>query len=198
VNTNSRVTVKPTRGERPATQNQRRAVVLDRDGVINDYRRHVNTPDDLHLYEVAAPAIRLLNDAGLLVVVATNQGGVGLSYLTEAALAAIHQSLLERLQREGARIDDIVVCPHAPHAGCDCRKPRPGLLVELQRRHGFCFTDSFMVGDRETDVMCGRAVGMRTVRIAPDRVRTNADHVAPDLWAAAHWILTQTNAYPPS
>ncbi|MCL6597864.1 MAG: HAD family hydrolase [Alicyclobacillus macrosporangiidus] len=169
------------------------AVVLDRDGVINEYRMHVNRPDDLHIYSYAAEAIGLLNKAGFYVLVATNQGGIGLGYLSEADLAAIHERMQQELREQGARIDGIAYCPHAPGARCPCRKPRPGMLYDLQRRYAFDFRRSYMVGDRETDVACGRTVGMKTILIHEFPTQTAADYTAIDLLQAAKWILTQTN-----
>jgi len=166
----------------------KRAVILDRDGVINDHRDYVNTPDDLILFDHAAPAIEMLNHAGLVVVVATNQGGVGLGYMTASTLAAVHQKMVRELALQGARVDDIAACTHAPHDGCDCRKPKPGLLLQLQRRNQFDLLSSYMVGDRETDVQAGKTAGTRTVLIGQGP--TEADYTASDLLDAANWIVT--------
>ena len=192
-----------------------RAVILDRDGVINDHRRFVNTKDDFFLFPETPEAIRLLNQSGFLVLVATNQGGVGLGYMTEENLAQIHEYMLSRLHEEGGRIDDIAVCPHAPSAGCDCRKPKPGLLLELWYRHHFDLEHSYMVGDRETDVQAGKAAGTKTVLIGPEtsaasssestraprhgtkfgpgkgpgKKTSAADFVATNILDAARWIV---------
>ncbi|MCL6516563.1 HAD family hydrolase [Alicyclobacillus sp.] len=165
----------------------KRAVFLDRDGVINDNRRPVNRPEELVLFPFAGRAIRLLNEAGWRVFVATNQGGVGLGYMTEADLAAVHRRMQALLSDQGARIDDIAACTHRPDAGCGCRKPRPGMLLELARRHGIDLTASYMVGDRDTDVEAGRAAGTRTVFIGEGSV--DADIRAKDLWEAACQIV---------
>ncbi|MCL6548612.1 MAG: HAD family hydrolase [Alicyclobacillus sp.] len=186
-----------------------RAVILDRDGVINDNRRqvYVNSVADFELFPDAAAAIRLLNEAGFQVYVATNQGGVGLGYLTEQTLDEIHRHMLDLLSRQGARIADIAVCTHAPRAGCECRKPKPGMLFQLQRRHGFDLTRSYMVGDRDTDIAAGRAAGTRTVWIDHGETGAassgkgyrpvsgeagplaDADFRAADLLTAARWIV---------
>lgn len=169
----------------------RRAVILDRDGVINDHQDFVNSPDDLILFPESAAAIRLLKDHGFLVCVATNQGGVGLGYLTEDTLRQIHAVMRERLAAEQAEVDDIAACVHAPRAGCSCRKPRPGMLFDLQQRWHFNLQESYMVGDRETDVDAGRAAGTKTVLIADltSAPQTNASHVAANLLEAATWIV---------
>lgn len=168
----------------------KRAVILDRDGVINDHRDYVNGPDDFILFPDAADAIGRLNRAGHWVLVATNQGGVGLGYMSLDDLAAVHQYMLRELALRGAKIDDIVFCPHAPRAGCSCRKPKPGLILELHRRHQFDLQNSYMVGDRETDIEAGRAAGTKTVLIG--REPTTANHSANTLSEAVDWILQDT------
>lgn len=172
----------------------KQAVILDRDGVINDNRRHVNRPQDLILYPTTAPAIHLLNEAGFLVCVATNQGGVGLGYLKAEVLNDIHMEMIRRLEREDAHIDAIRACIHEPRAGCACRKPKPGMLFSLQEELGFELCRSYMVGDRDTDIMAGKAAGTRTVFIGagtPDS--TGAEVCVPDLLAAAKWIVERTS-----
>ncbi|GMA52300.1 D,D-heptose 1,7-bisphosphate phosphatase [Alicyclobacillus contaminans] len=163
------------------------AVILDRDGVINDHRHYVNSPADLYLFPFAGPAIRKLNDAGLEVYVATNQGGVGLGYLSIRTLDRIHRKLQQELRAAGAVVTDIEVCPHAPGTGCSCRKPEPGMLLSLQRKHGFTPALSYMVGDRESDVEAGQRAGMKTVRIGVPP--SNAHAVVADLSEAVDWIL---------
>lgn len=165
----------------------RKAVILDRDGVINDHRDYVNTPDDFVLFDDAASAIRLLREAGFAVVVATNQGGVGLGYMKASMLEAVHEKMKVDLAAQGAYLDDVAACIHAPKAGCSCRKPQPGLLLQLQSRNDLSLSESYMVGDRETDVEAGQAAGTRTVRIG--HPPSNADYVAANLLAAAEWIV---------
>ncbi|MBX5437169.1 MAG: HAD family hydrolase [Alicyclobacillaceae bacterium] len=190
----------------------RRAVILDRDGVINDNRTHihVNSVQDFVLFPEAPKAIRLLNEAGFLVFVATNQGGVGLGHLTPEVLDEIHRHMLDQLREAGAVIDDIAVCPHAPRAGCRCRKPKPGMLFDLAARHGFDLESSYMVGDRDTDIAAGQAAGARTVWILRDDADLDPVHSghrhrpvsgqlplplpepdfrATDLYSAVRWIL---------
>ena len=164
-----------------------KAVVFDRDGVINDNKKPVNRPEQLILFPDAGSTIRRLNEADYVVCIATNQGGVGLGYLSEQGLIEIHESMLRKLASDGAHIDEIAACTHAPNAGCVCRKPNPGMLVELQEHWGFSFEDSYMVGDRETDIEAGKRVGMRTVFIGV--AATSADYQARTLSDAVDWIL---------
>jgi D-glycero-D-manno-heptose 1,7-bisphosphate phosphatase len=147
------------------------AALLDRDGTINvkapdgDYIAH---PAELVLLPGAGEAIRALNDAGIPVVVVTNQRGIALGRMTEADLAAVHRRLAELLAANGARLDAVFHCPH--HAGtCACRKPGT-LLLERAREHLGLVTlgNSIMIGDSDTDVLAGRAAGARTVRLGDE------------------------------
>ncbi|WP_058304312.1 D-glycero-alpha-D-manno-heptose-1,7-bisphosphate 7-phosphatase [Gorillibacterium timonense] len=170
-----------------------RAVFLDRDGVINECQtdrvRHVNHPHQLFLFPGVPEAIKALNDAGYLVFVVTNQGGIGFGFMKEASLHAIHERMTKLLLEKGAILTDIAYCPHRPKAGCECRKPKPGMLKRLAEKHAIDMSASIMVGDRDTDIMAGRAAGCKTVRIgAPD---LDADHSAPSLAEAVPWLLGQ-------
>ena len=174
----------------------KQAVFLDRDGVINECQtdrvRHVNHPHQLFLFAGVPEAIKALNAAGLPVFVVTNQGGIGLGFMKEASLTAIHNRMVELLQEKGAVLTDIAYCPHRPKSGCDCRKPSPGMLRKLAEKHGLDLTASFMVGDRETDIQAGRAAGCITVRIGPPD--PEADYSAPSLAEAAPWIIERAQA----
>ena len=141
-----------------------KAVFLDRDGVLNDNRRPVNRPEDLILFPWAAAAVANLNSAGFFVFIVTNQGGIELGYITPAQLEAIHQRLLALLREKNAVIDGIAYCPHF-HKKCRCRKPHPGMLLELSAAHHIQLTDSWMIGDREEDIGAGNSAGCRTIKL---------------------------------
>lgn len=138
-----------------------KAVFLDRDGVINDNARHVNKPEDLIIYPSVCEAIRRLNDAGYLVFVVTNQGGVGLGYMSAETLDAVHTKMEAELAICGAKVDGVSVCIHAPGSGCECRKPKPGMIASLARKHCIDLSMSWMVGDRSTDCQAGKAAGIK-------------------------------------
>lgn len=166
-----------------------RAVFLDRDGVINSYEKHVNAPEDLILYEGVGDAIRQLNEAGFLVFVVTNQGGVGLGFLTVENLRQIHTHLESDLRKSGAMIKEIVACTHEPKAGCECRKPGAGMLLTLADKYGVDLSESYMVGDRNTDVEAGKKAGTKTIFIGRDM--SFADYKSENLPDAVEWILSQ-------
>ncbi len=140
------------------------AVFLDRDGVINDNSRKVNQPADLILLPGVGAAIKQLKQAGYLVLIVTNQGGIELGYFTETDLAAIHSRLESQLREQDAYIDEIVYCPHF-HQDCGCRKPKPGMILALAAKYNIELGKSWMIGDRESDILAGKAVGCRTVKL---------------------------------
>ena len=188
----------------------RPAVLLDRDGTINEQMGYVNHLSRFHLLPGAARAIRGLNEAGLAVVVVTNQSGLARGYFPESLLEAVHAEMYRLLAQEGARLDGLYVCPHHPEAreerfrlDCNCRKPRTGLLERAAAELGLDLGRSYMVGDRWSDLRCGAAVGATTVLVLTGYGRGDAayvgpgqsvqpDHVAEDLEAAARWILDRT------
>lgn len=165
-----------------------KAVFLDRDGVINDHVRYVNTPEDLILFPDAGQAIKRLNDAGYKVFVVTNQGGVGLGHMKEENLHLIHEKMERELERDGAILDEIAYCAHKPHARCACRKPEPKMILDLAEKYDVDLSRSYMVGDRDTDVIAGQKAGVKTIFIGDPHAP--ADHSAPSLAQAADWILS--------
>jgi D-glycero-D-manno-heptose 1,7-bisphosphate phosphatase len=174
----------------------RRIVFLDRDGTVACYREYCLRAEDFRLLPGAAAAIRLLNDAGVLVALVTNQSAVGRGWLTPAGLEAIHDKMRRGLARQGARLDAIAVCPHHPQAGCDCRKPGCGLLRQAAQALNASLAGAYMVGDRWLDVRCGRAAGCTTVLVHSGHAPEPADGLvadleAPDLRTAARWILAR-------
>lgn len=174
--------------------NKNQAVFLDRDGVINevltDRVRFVNHPNDFYLLNKVGDAIRQLNQAGYLVFVVTNQGGVGLGHLSENQLEDIHERMKGKLSQDGARIDDIMYCSHKPHSDCPCRKPKAYMLQELASKHHVHLKESIMVGDREPDIIAGKNAGCHTVLVhARKSYSYDADLVCEDLYAAIPWIL---------
>lgn len=149
-------------------------VLLDRDGTVNmELGRPVLAPDELTLVPGAAAGIRRLNEAGIAVLVVTNQAAVARGVIDEAQLARIHARLAELLAKEGARLDGIYYCPHHPTEGtggyriaCDCRKPLPGMLNRAVKEWGLNPEVSRFVGDRDSDVEAARAAGIPSVIVS--------------------------------
>lgn len=144
----------------------RRAVFLDRDGTINEEKNYLHRVEDFEFIPGAPEAIRCLKEAGFLVVVVTNQSGVGRGYYSMEDVDTLHRHIQAELARIGASIDGFYVCPHHPSEGvgdyrqdCDCRKGNPGMLLQAAAEHHVDLTRSFMVGDKVADVEAGERAG---------------------------------------
>lgn len=142
-------------------------VILDRDGVINqDSDEYIKSLDEWVPYPQAIAAIGQLCRAGWTVTVATNQSGIARGYYDESALAEMHECLQQLVAATGGVISTIAYCPHGPNDRCDCRKPRPGLLLEIQQRLGLeSLQNAWMVGDSLRDLQAGNAVGCRVALV---------------------------------
>jgi len=171
------------------------AVFLDRDGVVIKDKNYQYKVADLELIEGASDSIKRLNAAGFLVIIVSNQSGIARGYFTEKDLEEFNSALLSEFKERGAMIDAIYYCPHHPTEAkvkkymveCDCRKPKPGILLKAAKEHGIELSKSWMIGDKESDVFAGKAAGCRTVLIG--RKNALADYSAKDLNEAVDYIL---------
>ena len=150
---------------------RRRAAFLDRDGTLN--RRapahdYVRSPDGFVWLTGAREGIRRLNDEGWLVLVVTNQRGIARGLYTAADVEAIHAKARRELAEIGARVDAFYFCPHGDEDGCDCRKPRPGLILRGAREWDVDLGQSLLIGDDERDLEAARRAGVRGHAIATD------------------------------
>ena len=147
---------------------KRRAVFMDRDGTISEEVGYVNHPSRYRIFSYSAEAVRRLNEAGWLAILVTNQAGVARGYFTEEMIGSVHGVLKGELERGGARLDAIYYCAHHPSVGeppyrfeCDCRKPRPGLITRAAADFEIDLAQSWMVGDRYSDIELARNAGVR-------------------------------------
>lgn len=138
-----------------------KAVFLDRDGTINEDPGYLSKPEQMKLLPGAADALRLLQDAGFLLVVVSNQSGVGRGLIKDSDLPLIHQRMNELLAEKGVRPLEIYCCTHHPDHGCECRKPKPLLLTQAAQQLGISLRDSYMIGDKESDLQVGIAAGCK-------------------------------------
>jgi len=186
-----------------------RAVFLDRDGTVTEEVGYLTSLDMLRLIRGAGAAIKRLNEAGYKVVLVTNQSGVARGYFPESLVDDAHELLRRMLMKDGALLDGIYYCPHHPTAGkaqytivCDCRKPETGLLDRAARDLAIDLTQSFMVGDKWSDVELGHRAGMRSILVrtgfSPDDPGNkrpahvgDPDLTAHDLAEAVQWIVGQ-------
>lgn len=157
-------------------KNKQKAVFLDRDGTINKYVGFLRNIDEFELIPGAAEAVKKINNAGYLAIVATNQPVIARGEVTVPELQRIHDKMETLLGQEGAYLDGLYYCPHHPHKGyegeipelkidCTCRKPKPGLLLRAAEDFNIDLESSWMVGDGENDIRAGQAAGCRTVLI---------------------------------
>lgn len=143
-----------------------RCIFIDRDGVVNVERNYVHRIEDFEFVSGTPEAIRRLNNAGWTVVVVTNQSGIGRGFYTEADYQLLTVHIRKELARLGAHLDAVYHCPHTPDwnppYGCDCRKPRPGLIFQAQAAFGLDLRSAVLVGDKKSDIDAGRAAGVPT------------------------------------
>ena len=149
----------------------KRAVFIDRDGTINEEKEYLYRTDEFTFIPGAPQAIRLLKEAGYLVIVVTNQSGVARGYYTEEDVHLLHRHIAALLEQSGARVDAWFYCPHHP-AGrgsyalpCSCRKPLPGMLMQAAARYDIDLESSIMIGDKLVDVEAGAAAGCRSILV---------------------------------
>src|SRR5215472_14337326 len=136
-----------------------RAVFIDRDGTISEEVGYINHPSRFRVFAYAPEAIKLLHQNQWLAILITNQAGVARGYFSEEMVETVHGDLVRALAEDDAALDAIYYCPHHPSVGeppyrldCDCRKPKPGLLKRAAAEHDINLADSWMVGDRYSDV----------------------------------------------
>ena len=158
-------------------KNKQKAIFLDRDGTINKYVGFLRNINDFELIDGVAEAIRKINESGYLAVVVTNQPVVARGEVSFEELEEIHSKMETLLGKEGAYLDAIYYCPHHPHKGyegerpelkidCDCRKPKPGMLLKAAEDFNIDLSKSWMVGDGENDIQAGINAGCKTVLLS--------------------------------
>ncbi len=163
-------------GLKPMTNNIS-AIFLDRDGVINEKLEgdYVKKWSEFKFLPGAIDAIKLINEKHIPVYMISNQSGIGRGLMTKADLEMVHTKLVEVLAENNAHFDDFFICLHAPEDNCECRKPKPGLLLQAKAKHpNIDFTQSWFIGDSDCDVEAGRNVGAHTYKIKKNE---NLNHV---------------------
>lgn len=165
-------------------KNKQRAIFLDRDGTINRYVGFLRNIDEFELLDGVADAVRALNEAGYLVIVATNQPVIARGEVSIEELQQIHNKMETLFGEKGAYVDKIYYCPHHPDKGfegerseykivCNCRKPKPGMLFQAAKEFNIDLAQSWMVGDQKSDIQTGKAAGCHTALIGNDEYGQN-------------------------
>lgn len=164
-----------------------RAVFLDRDGVINKKaleEDYIKNWDEFEFLPGVKEAIKKLNEEELLVIIVSNQRGIAKGLMTEDDLNNIHAKMKEELREAGAKIDGIYYCPHDVADHCDCRKPKPGLLLKAAEEWSIDLNQSWMIGDKESDVEAGKKAGCKTILVEDtSQSSCSVEALKPDLVA---------------
>jgi D-glycero-D-manno-heptose 1,7-bisphosphate phosphatase len=176
-----------------------RLVIVDRDGVINeDSGEFIKSVAEWRPIRGSLGAIALLSKAGWRVAVVTNQSGLARGLFDEATLAAIHRHMDESVRAAGGLLAGVYYCPHLPDAGCDCRKPRPGMLRALERELGVSVRGAPFIGDRMSDIEAAEGVGARPILVrtgtgvATEALLGGRVPVFDDLAAVARSLLAES------
>lgn len=180
-------------------------VIMGRDGILNHFREnHVTVPDEWLPIANALEAVARINHAGWHVVVATNQSGIGRGMIDMSAVNTVHAYMNQMLMAQGGRLDAVFFCPHTPEDNCDCRKPKPGLLLDIGRRYGVDLKQVPMVGDTLRDLQAAHEAGCephlvlsgRAAALSPEQVQdmlasVPGAHVHATLGAFAEFLLAR-------
>jgi len=168
-----------------------KVVILDRDGTIVFDRHYLSDPAALEFLPGAAEGLRSMYSSGYRLLVITNQSGVGRGMFSLRALQQMNERLMEMVEAAGAHLERVYYCPHRPEDHCDCRKPKPKLLLDAARELGFAPGQSVVIGDKPSDIEFGAAVGATTMLVASTTGQPGsvaADYVVHDLEQAAHLL----------
>jgi histidinol-phosphate phosphatase family protein len=145
-----------------------KTIFLDRDGVINrnpPNKGYVRKWAEFTFIPNARKAIRELTESGYRIIVITNQAGIGRGLYSEQSLTDIHSRMVAEISKTGGTIDAVYYCPHHPDAGCECRKPKPGMLIRAAREHNIELSNAYLIGDVPTDIEAGQRVGTTTLLV---------------------------------
>ncbi len=174
----------------------RRAVFLDRDGVLirkAPENHYITAWEQVEFLPGVGEALRKLKQHGYLLIIVTNQSAVSRNELPVDVLESIHKRMVHHLSMENATIDAIYYCPHDRNGNCQCRKPRPKMLLQAAEEHGINLQQSWMVGDAPSDIEAGRTAGCRTIWLRPPSFNGEspppADFSTTSIREAAGWIL---------
>ena len=168
-------------------------IILGRDGILNHYRDdHVKSPDEWLPIDGALEAVSRLNHVGWHTVVATNQAGIGRGMIDMASINAVHAEMNRKLLAQGGRLDAVFFCPHTPEEQCVCRKPLPGMMLDIGRRYGVDLAQVLMVADTVRDIQAAVAAGCEPHLVLSGRASALSEDALQQVLAAA--TRTQVHA----
>lgn len=175
---------------------KKHAVFLDRDGTVCEEVNYLSRAEDLRLFSVAGKAIELLNENNFVVILITNQSGIARKFFDENDLSKIHEKLESELAKSGAKLDAIYYCPHNSADECACRKPKTGLIKQALNDFEIDLENSWMIGDKATDIETGFNAGTKTALVLTgygqkeiDNLKKKPDLIAENLLEAAQFVV---------
>ena len=175
-------------------RDKRPAIFLDRDGVIIVEKNFLRDPEEIEFYPGAIEALKAIGDVYIKIVI-SNQSGVARGYFTSADVEKINDHISSILKMSGIGIDAWYFCPHGPDDDCQCRKPRPGMILEAAEEFNINMSKSWIIGDKSSDIDAGRASGLNTILVKtgyggsePGATVSKADYTASDISEAIKYI----------
>lgn len=184
-------------GDKPVLLNiknklPRKAVFLDRDGVINEEMEYLHEPEKFKFIKGALEGIKKIQDMGFKIVIVTNQAGIGLGYFTKEDFFKVNKVMLQGFHNAGIIISKVYFCPHPLSENCSCRKPKTGLFERAKEELDIDFSKSWIIGDKTSDIMVGKAIGSKTILVKTGHPvkeeKYKSDHFVSDLIEAARII----------
>jgi D-glycero-D-manno-heptose 1,7-bisphosphate phosphatase len=170
-------------------------VLLDRDGTVaaEPPDRSIDSIEKIQLWPDTLDALRYLAEHDYAVVFITNQTAIAQGLMDEAQYWRVHEAILDRLKPSGVKVLKCYLCPHGPDDGCSCRKPKPGMIEDAIRDYALKPEETFMVGDRPTDIQAGQAAGLRTILVRTSELsdcppEIEPEYIAENLLAAVKYL----------
>lgn len=140
---------------------KQKAVFLDRDGVINIEKDYLYKIEDFEFIDGVFDALKYLQNKGFILFIITNQSGIGRGYYTKDDFLALTKWMIEKLQDKNIKIEMVEFCPHLPDGDCDCRKPKIGMIKNINKKYEIDFENSWMIGDKQSDIECAKNAGIK-------------------------------------
>lgn len=175
---------------------KQKAIFLDRDGTLIEEVNYLHRVEDLHFFDYTNEAVKLLKEQGFLVIITTNQSGIGRKVYTESDMHGVHNAIQNNLT---AKIDGFYFCPHLPDEGCRCRKPNLGMIEQAMANFEIDLESSWMIGDKKLDIEFGHNARLQTALVLTGygqshlaKIKQQPDFVAENLLEAVNHIITQS------
>ncbi len=170
-----------------------KAIILDRDGVINKDTRYTHKIEDFELLDGVVEGLKKLQKQGYKLVIITNQAGIGRGHYTEEDFYNFNNYLIKKLKEKGIRIEKTYFCPHLPEENCDCRKPNPGMIKKAEKDFDLDLSKCWLIGDKLSDIKAGENAGCKSLLIDSEYVKGEKRKKFENLNSAADYIIKKSN-----